>query len=133
MKARNEISAEEYRRLQAGGKRRSKYNAKRTEIDTPYGKIKFDSKKEAARYQELLILQKMGNGVRVFRQVPFDLPGGVKYRLDFLVLGLDGGPWYIDVKGGPPGNKGKRGTRTDTYIMKKKQVEELYKVKITEV
>ena len=56
-------------------------------------------------------------------QVPFHLPGGVKYILDFLIFWANGEVTFVDVKG----------MKTAIYILKKKQVEDLYKIKIEEV
>lgn len=57
----------------------SKYNAKRTEVD---GK-KFHSKREAARYQELLLSEK-ANAINDLKLQPrFDLIAGITYVGDF--------------------------------------------------
>lgn len=100
-------------------KPRHKYNAIKTELDG----IKFDSKKEARYYSELKLRVKAGEIVFFLRQVPFDLPGNVKYRVDFQEFHTDGTIHFVDVKG----------VRTTDFIMKKKQVEALYPVKIEEV
>jgi len=100
-------------------KRCSKYNAAPTFVDG----IRFPSKREAARYVQLTLARRGGEVLRFWRQVPFDLPGGVKYRLDFMVHWKDGNVTYEDVKG----------VRTPVYKLKKKQVEELYALKITEI
>jgi hypothetical protein len=55
-------------------------------------------------------------------QVPFRLPGKTKYLLDFLVFWKDGRQTFEDTKG----------KRTPMYIMKKKQVEALYPIRILE-
>lgn len=47
----------------------SKYNSKKTVVDGQ----KFDSKKEARRYQELLLLEKAGAIKNLSRQVKFVL------------------------------------------------------------
>jgi hypothetical protein len=57
------------------------------------------------------------------RQVPCDLPGNVKYRVDFLEFYPDGSVRFVDVKG----------METPSFIMKKKQVEALYPVRIETV
>lgn len=84
--------------------------------------IKFRSKKERARYLELCALQSVGE-CWFLRQVPFYLPGNTKYVLDFLVFWKDGRQTYEDSKG----------TRTTMFIMKKKQVEALYPIRILEL
>jgi len=97
----------------------SKYNNVRTELDG----IKFDSKKEAKYYLDLKIRVKSGEVVFFLRQVPFDLDGNVKYRVDFQEFHADGTVHFIDVKG----------MRTAMYILKKKQVESRYPITIEEV
>lgn len=96
-----------------------KFGAKKTEIND----IVFASKKEAKRYRELLLLQSVGEILFFLRQVPFHLPGKTKYLCDFLVFWADGNVTIEDVKG----------FKTAMYILKKKQVEDIYPVTITEV
>jgi hypothetical protein len=91
---------------------RHKYNAVKTELDG----IKFDSKKEANYYKALKIRKSSGHVIQFLRQVPFDLPGGVKYRVDFLEFWADGSVHWIDVKG----------MQTAEFKAKKKMVENLY-------
>jgi hypothetical protein len=89
-----------------------KYRSVKTELDG----IKFDSKKEAAYYQALKLRKQAGDVVQFLRQVPFDLPGGVKYRVDFLEFWADGTVHWIDVKG----------FQTQEFKAKRKMVEQLY-------
>lgn len=94
---------------------RHKYGAKPTTKDD----IRFDSKAEAAYYSQLKI--RLNHDVLFFlRQVPFDLPGGVKYRADFVLFMKDGNVEIIDVKG----------MDTPMSKMKRKQVEDLYPIEI---
>lgn len=95
-----------------------KFYAKRTESDG----IKFPSKKEARYYEELKLRVRAGEVVFFLMQVPFLLPGGVKYRVDFAEFWTDGTVHFVDVKG----------MRLRSYIDKKKQVEALYPVTIEE-
>lgn len=95
-----------------------KFHAIPTELDG----IKFASKKEAKRYKELLLLKKAGDILFFLRQVPFHLPGNVKYLCDFVIFWANGEVTFEDVKG----------IKTPMYILKKKQVETLYPIKITE-
>jgi len=94
-----------------------KFNAKPTTING----IRFDSKKEAKYYIELLIRRDQLKEIVFFlRQVPFHLPGNVKYVVDFQEFHADGTVHFIDVKG----------MKTKDFIMKKKMVEDLYPVDI---
>lgn len=96
--------------------RRHKFNAVRTELDG----FKFDSKKEGKYYQELKLKVKAGEVVFFLRQVPFHLPGNVRYVVDFQEFHSDGTTHFIDVKG----------MDTPMSKMKRKQVEAIYPVKI---
>ena len=89
-----------------------KYRAVRTER---HG-LKFDSKREAAYYDELLLRKKAGEVVAILTHVPFALPGGTRYVCDFLVFEATGDVRFIDVKG----------VRTRKFDMQKKLVESLY-------
>lgn len=83
--------------------------------------IKFRSKKERMRYIELCALRDAGE-CWFLRQVPFHLPGNTKYVIDFIIFWKDGKTTFEDVKG----------HRTPMFIMKKKQVQSLYPIVITE-
>lgn len=71
-----------------------KYRNVKTEVDG----ITFDSKAEARRYSELKLLRR-ADEIRWFSCQPsFLLPGGIRYRPDFIVY--DGETiWVEDVKG----------------------------------
>jgi hypothetical protein len=98
---------------------RHKFRAIPTEIDG----IKFASKKEARHYRNLELLKKSGELLFFLRQTPWHLPGNVKYLSDFVCFWKDGTATVEDVKG----------MKTPMYILKKKQVEALYGIVITEV
>lgn len=98
---------------------RHKFNAVKAIRDG----ITFHSKKEAKYYDELVLLKASGEVLFFLRQVPFHLPGSVKYLCDFQVFWKDGNVSFVDVKG----------MKTATYIMKKKMVEALYPIKLTEI
>ncbi len=91
--------------------------------------LKFDSKKEAGRYQELLMLQKAGKICQLKTQVPFVLIDksrygrAIKYIADFTYL--DDQLNYIveDTKG----------FRTDVYKLKKRLFIERYGLEIKEL
>lgn len=84
---------------------RSKYNAKKVVIDN----IKFDSKAEAAYYQQLKLLKMTGEVVSFDLQPEFVLQESfrkngklyraIKYKADFLVRYSDGHEELIDIKG----------------------------------
>lgn len=48
--------------------------------------LKFDSKLEADYYDILKFEWMEGKVLWFIRQAPFELPGGIKYRLDYLVV-----------------------------------------------
>jgi len=98
------------------GKVWHKYHASPTSIDG----LRFDSKAEAGRYVDLKLLQQAGEVLFFLRQVPFDLPGGVKYRADFMIFYADGTVTVEDVKG----------VDTPQSRLKRRQVEALYPIKI---
>lgn len=116
-------------------RRRSKYGAVRTTVDG----ITFDSKREAQRYAELKLLQRAKKIRNLVLQPVFDITvqphDGIgayavvaKYKADFSYLTI---PWDYeperliveDVKG----------VKTPVYRLKKKLVEALYGIEITEV
>lgn len=96
----------------------SKYRAIKTEVNG----ITFDSKKEAKRYQELLLLKRSGEITDIKLQPEFTLlekfthesskekVRGIKYKADFLITYADGHQEIEDVKG----------VKTDVYSLKKK-------------
>ncbi|MGI4775338.1 MAG: DUF1064 domain-containing protein [Janthinobacterium lividum] len=96
-----------------------KFNAVRCESD----ESKFASKKEHRRYLELKSLKQSGEVIFFLLQTPFHLPARVKYICDFQVYWANGDITFEDVKG----------MKTQLYNLKKKQVEELYPIKITEI
>lgn len=108
----------------------SKYNSKKTVVDGQ----QFDSKKEARRYQELLLLEKAGEIKNLSRQVKFvlipsqrDENGKVverecSYKADFTYE--EGIKTVVeDVKG----------FRTKEYIIKRKLMLWQYGIRIREV
>lgn len=108
----------------------SKYNSKKTVVDGQ----KFDSEKEANRYQELLLLKRVGAIKNLSRQVKFvlipsqrDETGKVierecSYKADFVYT--EGGETIVeDVKG----------FRTKEYIIKRKLMLWRYGIRIREV
>ena len=108
----------------------SKYKAKKTEIDG----IVFDSKKEAKRYQELILLERAGVISDLQRQVKFVLipvqriNGKVverecSYVADFVYLDEAGKKVVEDTKG----------VKTKDYIIKRKLMLYVHGIRIKEV
>lgn len=113
---------------QAAPKRASKYNAKPTDRVLPNGEvIRFDSKKEAAYFDQLKALETAGVVKDIRLQVQFllkpaytDGTTGERYRAinylaDFTFYRFDDGEWkyhIVDTKS--------RGTKTKEYSLKKK-------------
>lgn len=95
---------------------RHKFHAVATETDG----INFSSKKEARVYQKLKLQQAAGEVVFFLRQIPFYLPGGVKYVCDFQVFYTAGYVRFLDAKG----------MQTESFKAKKRMVEALFPVEI---
>lgn len=72
-----------------------KYNAVPTTVDN----IRFDSKLEAAWYRYFMLDVKAGHMLGMLRQAPLHLPGGVTYRLDFLLFWANGRVEAVEIKG----------------------------------
>ena len=101
-----------------------KYHARPTLVDG----IRFDSRKEAARYRELRLLERAGEIQGLQLQVPFLLlPKSqygrpVKYIADFV---------YI--QGGRQVVEDAKGYRTDVYKLKRRLMAELLGIEIKEM
>lgn len=95
---------------------RHKFRAKPQVIDDKY----FHSKKEAEYYEKLKERVNDGEVLFFLRQVPIDLPGEVRYILDFLEFHSDGTCHFVDVKG----------FETQIFKTKKKIIEDLYPFEI---
>ncbi|MBR7002095.1 MAG: DUF1064 domain-containing protein [Neisseriaceae bacterium] len=97
----------------------------------------FDSKKEKRRFDELKILQRIGEIRDLKTQVPFELipaqkdkdgktiERAVKYIADFTYADKNGMFVVEDVKS--------PATRTKDYIIKRKLMLFVYKIRITEI
>jgi len=116
----------------ASGKGRNKYGAEATMVDG----MRFDSKAEAKRYLQLLVLQRVGEIANLETQVAFDLIPAqdingrkekpVRYFADFRYTRTATGETVVeDVKSAP--------TKTKEFIIKRKLVLWLHKVVIQEV
>ncbi len=104
-----------------------KKSIKSTKSQGKYGNIRtkreginFHSKLEADFYSYLLEEKRRGFVEYFLMQVPFILPGNVKYLVDFQIFNEDLSVEYVDTKG----------VMTPMSNLKIKQVEDLYPVKI---
>ena len=102
---------------------RSKYGNRKVVVDG----MKFDSQKEADYYLGVLLpMWKAGELKLLARQVPFDLPGGIRYIADFVAVDREGAVRVIDTKS-------EATRRIRVYINKKKQMRAIWKIEIEEV
>lgn len=103
--------------------RRNKYGNRKIEIDG----MKFDSRHEADYYFNVLMGRWMAGELKlVARQVPFDLPGGIRYIADFLTVDAGGNVEVIDAKS-------EATKKNRIYINKKKQMRAVWGIEIREV
>lgn len=109
-------------------KKRNKYGATKVHA---YG-IKFDSKKEYKRYNELTLLVKAGEIQSFVHQVPFiyetDGKKMFKYVADYVIVNNDGSRRVEDVKGFD--KKTQKFRTTALFNLKKKLIEAQHKIKI---
>lgn len=112
----NRMSVTDYRRMARG----HKYSANAVTEDGQ----RFDSKLERDRYRHLQKL-KLAGAIQFFlRQVRFDLPGGIIYRLDFLVRN------HVSNTATPVTYEDCKGFMTPESRNKIKQTEFLYGIEI---
>lgn len=103
--------------------KKPKYNNKKVIIDC----LKFDSVKEGNRYSTLKLLEKAGEVKILGMQVPFILPGNIKYMADFVYINQHTKQIVVeDVK-----SEATRKIRT--YINKKKQMKAIWNIEIHEI
>lgn len=122
------MSAKEFRRLvragRARGRRRNKYGARPVWV----GDMRFASRKEARRYEELRLLACAGEIRNLRCQVVFELLPGegrerpVTYVADFVYETADGKQVVEDTKG----------YRTREYRIKRRLMWALYGIRILE-
>ena len=121
---RNNLHREDHKGLIGTEKpKRSKYGNHRVEING----MKFDSKHEAEVFLQLDARQKAGELKCVLRQVPFDLPGGIRYIADFVTILPD---MRIE---GVYDAKSAATKQNRVYINKKKQMKACWGIEIREV
>ena len=103
----------------------SKYNNTKIRVD---GRL-FDSKAEAARWQELQLLERAGEITELERQVEYELipkqkgERAVKYIADFRYIDHEGKTVVEDTKG----------VKTPVYILKRKLMLRVHGIRIREV
>lgn len=103
----------------------SKYHSTKTLI----GNLVFDSKREAARWQELVLLARAGEISDLDRQVRFELipkqqgERAVYYKADFVYTDKVGKKVVEDAKG----------VKTREYVIKRKLMLQKYGLRIVEV
>ena len=103
----------------------AKYNNTKIRVD---GRL-FDSKAEAARWQELSLLERAGEITELERQVEYELipkqkgERAVKYVADFRYKDHEGKTVVEDTKG----------VRTPVYILKRKLLLWVHGIRIREV
>ncbi|MES2875401.1 MAG: DUF1064 domain-containing protein [Bacteroidota bacterium] len=118
-----EISVNKLKEMLGNGKKSiksTKSQGKYGNIRTKREGINFHSKLEADFYSYLLEEKRRGFVEYFLMQVPFILPGNVKYLVDFQIFNEDLSVEYVDTKG----------VMTPMSNLKIKQVEDLYPVKI---
>lgn len=88
----------------------------------------FDSKKEAVRYRELLLMQHVGliRDLELQKVYPLVVNGVKigKYIADFV---------YVHCESGTPCVEDTKGVRTQTYNLKKKLMKALHNIDIQEI
>ena len=109
------------------GKKKNKFHA----IKMEYNGVKYDSKKEAGYAMRLDEMKRLGKVKDWQRQVKFPMViNGTDcgyYLLDFRVEYADGHKEYVDIKGY------KKGASYQVFRIKKRIVEALYLIDITEI
>jgi hypothetical protein len=121
----NTKSAADYQVYQKTGKwpgeekpKRNKYGNIRKEVDG----MKFDSIREAHRYNQLILKHKAGIISKPVLQYEFQLVG-CSYVCDFLYLDYEKKEFVIEDA---------KGTLTDVYKIKRKMMKEIYGITILE-
>lgn len=122
----------------------SKYKAKKTIVDG----ITFDSKKESKRYQELKLLEKVGNISNLQTQVKYVLiPSQYEGTGEYYTKGIHKGEekkrlvekevsYYADFVYEQDGQtivEDAKGVKTDVYILKRKLMRYIHGIAIKEV
>ena len=123
----------------------NKYGSKKVEVNG----IVFDSKKEAKRYQELLLLEKAGAIQNLQRQVKYVLiPAQREYTNEIYTKGRKKGCFkkgkllerecsyiadFVYIENGKIVCEDTKGFRTKDYIIKRKLMLKVHGIRITEI
>lgn len=86
--------------------------------------LAFDSKREAKRYCDLVLMQKAKLIRNLMCQQSFELIKGVKYIADFT--------YFDDTKGGKFIVEDVKGYKTEVYKIKKKLMKHIHNIEILE-
>lgn len=110
--------------------KRSKYGNRAVEVDG----LRFDSQKEAYRWQELKLLERTGAIKDLQRQVPFEIipaqyddKGKLAERKTVYIAD------FVYVENGEMVVEDTKGVRTDVYKLKKKLMRHVYGIEVKEV
>jgi hypothetical protein len=106
--------------------KRHKYGATAVTIDG----IRFASKKEGKRYAELKLLAKAGEINALHVQPEFKVEINGRYVFTYIA---DFSYWQGDETGGRMHYEDVKGVRTPVYRLKKKIVEAVHSIEITEI
>lgn len=107
--------------------KQNKYHNKKIMVDD----IKFDSKKEARRYNELKLLEKAGIIKNLQRQVKFELQPSFKYN-NKTIRAINYIADFVYKKNGELIVEDVKGIRTDVYKLKKKMLLYIFNIEIKE-
>ena len=108
---------------------RQKYNSRKTIVDG----IKFDSKKEATRYKELKTLEKSGVISNLQRQVKYVLIPAQREDKKLIERECSYYADFVYIRGGEQVVEDTKGVRTPEYIIKRKLMLYVHKIRIKEV
>jgi len=106
----------------------SKYHAKKVTVDG----IKFDSKREAARWQELKLMEKAGEISNLQRQVRFELTPTFKKPGERTERASTYTADFVYTENGETVVEDSKGFRTETYKLKRKLMIDKYGIWIRE-
>lgn len=118
-----------YRVQMENGRMRQKYNSRKTIVDG----IKFDSKKEATRYKELKTLEKSGVISNLQRQVKYVLIPAQREDKKLIERECSYYADFVYIRDGEQVVEDTKGVRTPEYIIKRKLMLYVHKIRIKEV